>query len=564
MTVAIFANCAFFLRVKKLTIQGKNRLKNCIRENDGQVKFVLNQECTHVVTDDADALSSTHLKAIQKYQLPVVDPDFIWNSVKERSLLQTDNYQPQKILMHNTGVKQSLDHGDNYQERKDATVKNGKNESCDSDSMDGLRCFSNNDENIPYFSEDFEIAKYDILEKVTAYGEYVIIELQCFQQQCDYPFRIYIHYSVRDGKQLQTQSMPAKTSEKARRIYVLCIEDLKKEGFQLRKDFPSEAEYLASGKLQEMLVAEAISSSTLSEDVATFVELVWIEALGLLNLLLAKPVTSISLNDVSRAEGVLLRVKKALHDMKSPNELSPMMLEFYKIIPHKGELNCNVNMKLLSKQQDLCQLIRDMLNVQETNMSVPNPSSLSKYRALRCRIDALDANTEEFHKVKQQVDQNTSECPVKILQIYKVGRITEAATFESHLGNIQSLIHASSPSNFVGILSRGLLLPKMAVEEHGLQRTDCGNLGSGIYFSNSISTSIRYSQPSTTDGGRLLVICDVALGTCWDTCQTNSSLTAAPPGYDSVHGVSRKKDSNSTFEVSIPLKGLFSLHFELV
>ncbi|KAH0625127.1 hypothetical protein JD844_033266 [Phrynosoma platyrhinos] len=408
--------------VKKLTILEKNRLKNCIQENGGQVKFVLNQECTHVVTDDADALSSIHLKAIQKNQLPVVDPDFIWNSVKERRLLQTDNYEPQKILAHNTelarvkqitvvmtaDVKQSLDHGDSYQGEKDATVKNGTNESCDSDNMDGLRCFSNNDENIPYFPEDFEVAKYDILEK------------------------------------LQKQIIPVKTSEKARKVYASCIEDLKKKGFRLRKDFPSEAEYLASRKLQE--------------------------------------------------------------------------------------------------------LIRDMLNVQETNMSVPNPSSLSKYRALRCRIDALDSNTEEFHKVKQQLDQNTSECPVKNLQIYKVGRITEAATFESHLGNIQSLIHASSPSNFVGILSRGLLLPKIAVEEHGLERTDCGNLGSGIYFSNSISTSIKYSQPSRTDGARLLVICDVALGTCWDTCQTNSSLTAAPPGYDSVHGVSKRKNSNSAFE----------------
>lgn len=29
-----------------------------------------------------------------------------------------------------------------------------------------FRCFSNNDENAPYFPEDFEVAKYDILEQV--------------------------------------------------------------------------------------------------------------------------------------------------------------------------------------------------------------------------------------------------------------------------------------------------------------------------------------------------------------------------------------------------------------
>nr|XP_060626958.1 protein mono-ADP-ribosyltransferase PARP4 isoform X2 [Anolis sagrei ordinatus] len=548
MTTAVFANCAFFLRVKKLTIQEKNRLKNCIQENGGQIKFVLNQECTHVVTGSDDALSSTHLKAIKKYQLPVVGPDFIWNSVKERKLLQINNNEPPKTLASVT------DNGDRRQSGKDTTVMNGsdasnyKNASSDNKYLDEIRWFSNSDGDVPYFPEDFEIAKYNLLEKVATHGEYVLVELQCFQQECDYPFRIYRHYSVQDGQQIQRQFMPMKISEKARKNYELCIENLKKEGFELRKDFPNDAEYLASGKLQEILVAEAISSSTLSEDVAKFVELIWTEALGVLDLVLAKPVTSISLNDVSKAEGVLLRTKKALNDMKSPSELSAMMMDFYQIIPHKDDLNCNVTLKLLSSKQDLCQLIRDMLNVQEINLSTPNPSSLSKYRALRCRIDALDAKTKEFHRVKQQVDQNTSKCPVEILEIYKVGRMTEAAGFESRLGNIQSLIHASSPGNFVGILSRGLLLPKMAVEEHGLERTDFGNLGSGIYFSNSLSTSIKYSQTSKTDGARLLVICDVALGTCWDTHQTNHLLTAPPPGYDSVHGVSKKKDRKSSFE----------------
>lgn len=32
---------------------------------------------------------------------------------------------------------------------------------------------------------------------------------------------------------------------------------------------------------------------------------------------------------------------------------------------------------------------------------------------------------------------------------------------------------------------RGLLLPQNVVEEHGVNRTDGGKLGYGIYFSNS-------------------------------------------------------------------------------
>lgn len=46
--------------------------------------------------------------------------------------------------------------------------------------------------------------------------------------------------------------MPAKTSEEARRFYTLSVQDLKKTGFELRKDFPYQAEYLVSEQLQEV------------------------------------------------------------------------------------------------------------------------------------------------------------------------------------------------------------------------------------------------------------------------------------------------------------------------
>ncbi|XP_053163691.1 protein mono-ADP-ribosyltransferase PARP4 isoform X4 [Hemicordylus capensis] len=550
MIVKVFANCAFFLKLKKLTIQEKNRLKCCIKENGGQIKFVLNHECTHVVTDDDDALSSIHLKTIQKYQLPVVDADFIWNSIEKGRLLPTDNNEPPQTpeCITVTDVEISPVCEDNNRTIKKSVGENGKRETNDSSNIGGLRWFSENDKNIPYFPEDFEVAKYDVLKKGKHAG-YVVVELQCSQQHCDYPFRLCVHYSESAKDQDHKQFIPAKTSEEARRTYVVCIEHLKNLDFRLRKDFPNNAEYLASVKLQEVLVEEAISSSTLSEEVAVFVELIWSEALGHLDHLLAKPVTSISLNDVSKAEGILLRVKKALDEMKSAEELTTMILEFYKTIPHRSGLDYDVSKKLLSDKQDLCQLIRDMLNIRETNMSVPNLSSLSKYRALKCKIDVLDEYTEEFHNVKQQLVQNKdSGNPIEVLQIYKVGRLRETANFESCLGNVQSLFHASPPRNFVGILSRGLLLPKIVVEEHGLERTDSGNLGSGIYFSDAISTSIKYSQKSQTDGSRLLLICDVALGTSYEQIWTDESLTTAPSGYQSVHGVSKEKEHYSAFE----------------
>ncbi|XP_060091291.1 protein mono-ADP-ribosyltransferase PARP4 [Heteronotia binoei] len=551
MPEPIFTNCGFFLKLKKITIQEKNKLKDCIKGNGGQITFAINDKCTHVVTDDADALSSVHLKAIKKKQLPIVGVNFIWDSVKENRLLPPSKWEPLKALESAPDVKVvSVCEEDsqkvNVCAKTGLSCKTNHESESDDSNIDKLRWFSNNDKNIPYFPEDFEVAKYDVLEKGEVFKECVVVELQCALQCCDYPFRIRTHGMSEDVK---VQWALIKTSEEARRVYEHCTEQLKKADFELSHDFPYYAEHLASTKLQEILVAEAISCGNLSEEVGVFVELLWAEALGFLKDLLHKPVTSISLNDVTKAEGVLLRAKEALFESRFPEELKTMIAEFYTIIPHKTGIDYNVCAKLLCDKQDLCQLIRDMLNVHEISMSHPNPSSLSKYRSLGCKIDVLDANSEEFSNIKQQVVQNnSSKCSVEVLQIYKVSRKTETAAFESSLGNVQTLLHGSTPSNFVGILSRGLLLPKMVAEELGIQRTDSGYLGCGIYFSDSISTSIRFSQPNKIDGTRLLVICDVALGRCWDTYYTDPFLTAAPSGYDSVHGICKAKDKDSIFQ----------------
>ncbi|CAM5073290.1 unnamed protein product [Natator depressus] len=568
MTVGIFANCVFFLKMKHLPIQEKNRLRTCIKENGGIIYFVLNHECTHVIVDNVAVLSSYHLKTIEKYRLPIVSADFVWKSAEERKLLQIDDYESSKSLEGTSDQKPSC-YGEKNRSSSEHDIKEKedtteKNENCGSDptplevsdcsvgpSMESIRFYTENDQDIPYFPQDFEVAKYDALEKInTEKGkQVVVIELQCSQESCEFPFRIAAHFSMSEGFKSKKQFIATKTSEEVRKNYEIYVEDLKNQDFLLRETFPPGADNLASMKLQELLLEEAINSSTLSQEISAFVELIWAEALGHLDHLLLEPVNNISLNDVSKGEGILLQIKNAMNEGTAAKALKAMMMEFYRIIRHKSGIDYNITKKLLSSKQDLCQLIRDMLNVCETSMSSPNPPSLAKYRALRCKIQAINPKSEEFLNVKQQVLKNNhSDCPVKVLQIFRVGRISETAEFLSSLGNVQSLFHASSVRNFVGILSRGLLLPKIVVEDHGVERTDTGNLGSGIYFSDSISTSIKYSLPSEMDGTRLLAVCNVALGTCLDLYKKDLSLTNAPSGYDSVHGVRKTANIYSDFE----------------
>uniref|UniRef100_A0A8B9X4X5 Poly [ADP-ribose] polymerase n=1 Tax=Bos mutus grunniens TaxID=30521 RepID=A0A8B9X4X5_BOSMU len=527
MTVGIFANCTFCLKAKHLTRQQKRKLQTDIKENGGNFSFLLNAQCTHVILDNADVLSQYQLKSIQKNHILIANPDFVWESIKERRLLDTKIYGPSESLDITSASSEEWSSPSKYfiSTEKENTVE--------------LTKFYAEGVEIPHFPQDFEVAKYNILEKVVTEGgkETAVVELQCLQGPGDRGFLICTHFLLATGTQTRRQSSVKKTSADASEYYENYIEELKKQGFLLREHFTPEATQLASEKLQALLLEEVINSNALSPEVSGLVEMLWAEALGRLEDTLLRPVGMMSLNDVSKAEGILLLVKEAMRNGETQEQLQMMLTEFYRLIPHRAAVAEKVSLSLLAKKEDLCQLIRDMVNVCETNLAKPNPPSLAKYRALRCKIEHVEPNTEEFLRVREEVLQNNhSKGPVDILQI-----------FRGHLGNVRHLLHGSPVQSFMGILSRGLLLPKV-VEDRGMKRTDIGNLGSGIYFSDSISTSIKYSHPGQTDGARLLVVCDVTLGRCMDLHKRDFSLTEAPPEYDSVHGVRGTDMVSSDFE----------------
>ncbi|XP_012904270.1 protein mono-ADP-ribosyltransferase PARP4 isoform X1 [Mustela putorius furo] len=545
MTVRIFANCNFCLKVKHLARQQKKKLQNDIKENGGNFSFLLNPQCTHIIIDNADVLSQYQLKSIQKNHIHIINPDFIWDSIKERRLLDIMNYDPNKALDIIPLPCQKASSSEVTTD--DPSLDNSMEKENILEFTDFRFCKENVE--IPHFPQDFEVAKYNTLEKIGAEGgkEVAVVELQSSQYPRDPAFLISAHFLLANGLKTRKFSVK-KTSADASEYYENYIEELKKQSFLLREHFTPEATQLASEKLQALLLEEVINSSILSKEVSDLVEMVWAEALGHLEHLLLKPVNRISLNDVSKAEGVLLLVKAALKNGETEEQLQKMMTEFYRLIPHKGTTTEKVNLRLLAKKEDLCQLIRDMVNVCETNLFKPNPPSLAKYRALRCKIEHVEQNTEEFFRVKEEVLQNNySKGPVDILQIFRVGKVNETTEFLNKFGNVKSLLHGSPVQSFVGILSRGLLLPKV-VEDRGTKRTDIGNLGSGIYFSDSISTSTKYSHSGETDGTRLLVVCDVALGKCMDLNKKDFSLSEAPPGYDSVHGVRATATVTTDFE----------------
>uniref|UniRef100_A0A671SV19 Poly [ADP-ribose] polymerase n=1 Tax=Sinocyclocheilus anshuiensis TaxID=1608454 RepID=A0A671SV19_9TELE len=478
--MTVFKNCTVVLDVKNVPFKEKNELRLALLENGGNISYVINKEVRIVLIFCNNYLS---------LQIPVVGTQYVWSCLDQGHLLPLTEHNLNPQLPYPTS---------------EFLPPSGRISAalvlfrfaCLPDypfSFTQCRVYKEGDHDLPEFPSYFQVAKYSVFERTAV---------------------------------VQDKLVFCVTSEDAVEAYLQLMNEMETEEFTKTHTLPPEVERLASYSLQQLLLEEKLNCSTLSQEVGVFVELVWTEALGSLNNILTVPVSRISLNDVSMKDEV-----KAL--LEEVNTLLPLRM----IDPPSKD-------KLVSQKLDLCQLIRDIINVSEATLGSPSPSSLGKYRALRCSIEVVPPQNPEFHVVSQLLQDR----PVQIQQILRVSRGMELQLFKEDLGNIKPLLHSTSPSSFVGILSRGLLLPRVGVEQHGIERTDIGNLGGGIYFSDSLKTSVKYSKPSVTDGSRLLLVCEVALGRCKDLLKKDTTLTCAPDGYHSVHGVQRTPNRLSEFE----------------
>uniref|UniRef100_A0A8B9LWM8 Poly [ADP-ribose] polymerase n=1 Tax=Astyanax mexicanus TaxID=7994 RepID=A0A8B9LWM8_ASTMX len=507
--MAVFEGCSVVLDLKKLPYKEKKRLMSAIIDYGGNISYVVNQKCSFVVTSSLEDLSSNRLRSAQKHQIPVVGLQFVWSCLEKGLLLPAEEH----------GLKP---------EPSDVTHPPPPHPG-----ITALHSFP-----LLNLSEKmFYLIVFFMLK--AASKVWSVLELQSARGEKGQQYRIVksvLHETKTAEKDKQLQSS---SSEEAVEVYLIWREELIGKGFTQKQTLPPVAEKLASRGLQQLLLEEKLNCSTVTQEVGTFVELIWTEALGSLNSILTVPVSSISLNDVSRVEGLLLQAQKR----EGEDEVKALLDEVKTLLP-LVMVDPDSKQKLISQKLDLCQLIRDILNMSEATLGNPSPSSLGKYRALRCSIDQVPPQSPEF----QSVSQLLQDRPVKIQQILRVSRGAEVHMFKEEIGNIKPLLHSSRPSSFMGILSRGLLLPRVGVEQHGIERTDVGNLGSGIYFSDSLCTSIKYSKPSEMDGSRLLLVCDVALGQCKDLHWRDITLTRAPEGYSSVHGVQQTQNTHTDFE----------------
>ena len=266
------------------------------------------------------------------------------------------------------------------------------------------------------------------------------------------------------------------------------------------------------------------------------------------------PLGVLTIGQIDKGQAVLDDIAKTLGKKKNTDELQDLSGQFYTLIPHKFGRSKDAalaavidNATKVDEKNDTLQLMRDMLNVNGKTNVLVNPEVQGKYDALKCSIELVSPGKKK--EISDFVEKSVvrSYTKVKVKNVWQICRADEHAAYDKSIGNDTMLMHGSSAKNWVGILSRGILLPKVVVTL-GVQRTDAGWLGSGIYFGNAACTASGYARAGKK-GTSFMTVAQVALGKMKDYSKITYGLTEPPAGYHSCHGVRGTQFADDEFVI---------------
>ncbi|XP_063404518.1 protein mono-ADP-ribosyltransferase PARP4-like [Mytilus trossulus] len=549
--MSIFSDCQIVLDLTtSVNLKKKTEIRKKITENGGIISYLVTKKSTHVVCNDPEKADISYkCKMATKYGLPVVSLDYILDCVDQGRLLNTDNY----ILVGKT-KSQEFSSGkvpaSKYQS-KDVTKKKIKID------PKGVKVWHPGNKNSPDYNEEkYEVAKfamfqkYDKLKETTLFYNleiHVAEPVDLNRSDC-YRFRIYSHYgSTQDIQEAVVEYRYIITSDDALHVYAYLYTEQSRPPRNMNVIYQPMMRNIGSRKFQKMVEEYGMDTRPLSPSVVELMEHIWKEATGEIEEVISSPLQSLKLEQIEKAEAILLKCKNCGDNQQRTG----LVDEFYSCLPHRRKHTpSDTELKAwLSQKQDICQMIKDMVAVSESTNWSTRSSTEAKYKALRCRLDGLEITDTEYKQIKEHIIQSLKQNDQLIVEnIFCVHRQVEEDNFRKDLRPQKLLFHASKVQNFVGILSRGLMLPKVVVDDFGGTRTDAGMLGNGVYFASSASTSIQYSDQSKCKGTRMMLVSNVALGNCKDFTEYHKDLQGPPEGYDSCHGVASSEEQPSEFK----------------
>ncbi|CAF0923046.1 unnamed protein product [Rotaria sordida] len=536
---------------RDIRFKAKQELINYLHKQNAHISYILTASTDYVlVSNDIDTYKTRRAK---QFGIPLVNVEYIY---EYRKLPNENNSIDIKRF-----IITSAEDKENFSKSGTISITDGGNpfgsiiKPVKLD-LSKIKIWNSDDVKLPRFDEltHAEISKWAIFKETNENSDvYFVLEVQIipeeYNNQTNNDYRLRFRYEKQTitnlkGKISLIQYAFSHDINELHQLYASYYNRIvtMPRITRIRDLLPDK---LGSKLLLRSLFLHRIDTQMLDDNVCQLVESLWIESIGDLNKILSIQPETIALKTIIEAEAALLEIKS---DSKSPLEAET---RFYSLIPHQQSFVIDLinNRRALIDKLDLCQMLRDMITINElTNWNI-KASIEAKYRALKCHIETVKNDTHEYATISKMISSSTnSNEQVIIHQIYSVAKQTDALNFRSTFFNQKQLFHGSKYNNFLGILSRGLLMPKMVVNDLGVTRTDIGCLGYGLYFSDSVSTSLKYTKPSITRSDRrLLCISQVALGDSAKFYSYAPNLIQPPEHFHSTHGVKRNDENNSKF-----------------
>ncbi len=455
--------------------------------------------------------------------------------------------------------------------------------------MAAIKAWKYGDPSAPFFPDDFEIVKKAVLQVTdikSNHNKYYAIELHKGTHNGADCYRVFTHYGRTDdlnsnpdagqkecrffatlGEAQANYDSIYREKTAPRKGYKEVALASSKIGSQKARGTSSgqvDARTLEKIKASEGQIAPVIQPSKLNVAVQNLVRYLYDEATRALTTTVAATITAngietplgiLTIGQIEKGEKILGELYELFQqNATSRPEMERLSGEFYTAIPHRiGRTRSAVDnavidsLEAFQQKQDTLQLMKDMLQVNGESGSVLfNAQVDQEYNALGCELDWLPQDHPQFLELEDYVTHSLIKMKrLEVRNIFRVRRKGEWEAFTQHLDNQRLLFHGSRIQNWVGILSRGILLPKIVVSM-GINRTDAGWLGNGIYFGDAACTSYYYASPGRYKT-RFLAIARVALGKKKEYTRITYGLTAPPDGYDSCHGVRHTSKHPSQF-----------------
>lgn len=455
--------------------------------------------------------------------------------------------------------------------------------------MPAIKAWKFGEKGAPSFPNDFTIDRKAVLQVTdikTNHNKYYAIELHSAKVKGKSVFRVFTHYGRTDDLDTNPDAGQKEcryfgnTSEAQS-----CYDSIYREKTAPRKGYKELS--LASSKIGSQKARGSSSGevddktlnmirgadgkprtapvSTLPPAVQSLVRYLYKEATSALTKSVSATITArgietplgiLTLGQIEKGEQILACLYSAFKKKKKDRAaLEQLSGEFYTVVPHRiGRTRSAIasavidSLPLFQQKQDTLQLMKDMLQVNGEGGSVLfDARADQEYAALHCTIEPVEKADKHFREIESYVVKSlVRRDDVAVENVYRLRRKGEWESFAETVGNHRLLFHGSRIQNWVGILSRGILLPKLVVSL-GVDRTDEGWLGNGIYFGDAACTSASYASPGSK-GTSFLAIGRVALGKMKDYTAITYGLTKPPAGYHSCHGVRRIDGVESEFD----------------